>query len=134
MTQYRIHMMKKISYAALMTFTLLISVSSGVLAQPVLIEDVCNDVPAGQTKPDVCDDPGSLFGPGSLFDSIAQTLIIIIGGFAVIMIVIGGFRYVVSVGDQNAVQGAKNTILYAVIGLVVAISAQLILDFVLSNL
>jgi hypothetical protein len=49
------------------------------------------------------------------------------------MIIIGGFRYVVSGGDSAGVEGAKNTILYAVIGLVVALLAQAIVVFVISR-
>ena len=50
------------------------------------------------------------------------------------MIIIAGFRYVISQGDSGAVTSAKNTILYAVIGLIVAIFAWAIVDFVIDNL
>jgi hypothetical protein len=50
------------------------------------------------------------------------------------MIVLGGFRYVISAGDQNAVTAAKNTILYAVIGLVVAFLGSAAVNFIVSNL
>ena len=52
---------------------------------------------------------------------------------AVIMIMIGGFRYVTSGGKQESVTGAKNTILYAVIGLVIVALAQVIVRFVLTR-
>lgn len=65
--------------------------------------------------------------------SIINTLLLLIGIVATIMIVIGGFRYVTSYGDQNSITAAKNTILYAVIGLVVAILASLIVRFVVSQ-
>lgn len=57
----------------------------------------------------------------------------VIGFAAVIMIIIGGFRYVISAGDGSNTAGAKNTILYAVIGLVVVAIAQIIVRFVLSE-
>jgi multisubunit Na+/H+ antiporter MnhB subunit len=51
---------------------------------------------------------------------------------AVIMIVIGGIRYTTSNGDSSQVKSAKDTIMYAVIGLVVAILAYAIVNFILS--
>ncbi len=70
---------------------------------------------------------------GDVFHTVANLLIFITGAVSVIMIIVGGFRYVVSAGDPKAVQGAKNTILYAVIGLVIAILAFAIVNFVLSK-
>ncbi len=57
----------------------------------------------------------------------------IVGFAAVIMIIIGGFRYITSGGDSNATSGAKNTILYAIIGLVVVALAQVIVQFVINK-
>ena len=50
------------------------------------------------------------------------------------MLIYGGMRYVMSQGDAGAVNNAKNTILYAIVGLVVAILAYAIVNFVLSSL
>jgi hypothetical protein len=49
------------------------------------------------------------------------------------MILIGGFRYITSGGDSGNVSGAKNTILYAIVGLVIVALAQFIVRFVLSQ-
>ena len=65
--------------------------------------------------------------------TIINTILYILGIAAVIMIVIGGFRYVVSNGDSASITAAKNTIFYAVIGLVVAILAFTIVNFVVSK-
>ncbi|MGD8373768.1 MAG: pilin [Candidatus Woesebacteria bacterium] len=65
---------------------------------------------------------------------ITNILVFMVGAVSVIMIIIGGIRYAVSNGDQSAVTGAKNTILYAVIGLVVAFMAYAIVNFVLNSL
>lgn len=62
---------------------------------------------------------------------ITNTLITAVGIISVIMIVIGGFRYVLSGGDQKNTTAAKDTILYAVIGLVVSLLAYSIANFVL---
>lgn len=78
--------------------------------------------------------PGQLFGPDSIFVTITNIMLFIIGAIAVIMLIIGGIRYVVSAGDQNAVTSAKNTILYAIIGIVVAFLAYAAVNFVSSQL
>ena len=71
---------------------------------------------------------------GEIIQTIVRVLLFLIGAISVIMIIIGGFRYVISQGDSGAVTSAKNTILYAVIGLIVAIFAWAIVDFVVDNL
>jgi len=58
----------------------------------------------------------------------------IIGAVSVIMIIYGGFRYITSGGDSNGVTAAKNTILYAIIGLVIVALSQLIVRFILGRL
>ncbi|HSX43801.1 MAG TPA: pilin [Candidatus Saccharimonadales bacterium] len=58
-------------------------------------------------------------------------LSIVVGIAAVMMIIISGLRYVTSSGDSNNITGAKNALLYAIVGLVVTALAQLIVHFVL---
>lgn len=62
---------------------------------------------------------------------IINIALYVLGIIAVIMIIIGAFRYVLSGGDAGAVTAAKNTIFYAVIGLVVAILSFVIVNFVI---
>ena len=69
-------------------------------------------------------------GDGSLVSKIIDIMLYAIGIISVIMLIIGGFRYVVSGGQKEAVTAAKNTILYAIIGLLVAIFAYPIIKFV----
>ena len=64
---------------------------------------------------------------------IVNTILFILGVAAVIAIVIGGIRYTTSNGDASQIQSAKNTIMYAVIGLVVALMAGGIVNFVFNN-
>lgn len=68
-----------------------------------------------------------------LIKNIINTLMLLLGAICTIMIVIGGLRYTTSNGDSNQVASAKNTILYAVIGLVVAILASLIVGFIIDQ-
>lgn len=70
---------------------------------------------------------------GDLIKKIVNVLLFVLGAVAVIMIVIGGFKYVVSNGDSSAVTSAKNTIMYAVIGLIVALLAYAIVNFVITS-
>ena len=76
--------------------------------------------------------------PSTEVSSIVETVIDIfswiVGITSVIMIMIGGFRYITSQGDSGNVSAAKNTILYAVIGLVVVALAQVIVNFVISKI
>ena len=64
---------------------------------------------------------------------IINIMSLVVGVVAVIMIIIGGFKYVTSGGDSGNVSGAKNTILYAVVGLVVVALAQVIVRFVVDR-
>lgn len=76
----------------------------------------------------------NLTGPTGVFAVVANILLFLVGAVAVIMLIIGGLRYVTSNGDQNAVTGAKNTILYAIIGIVVAFLAYAGVQFVTTSL
>jgi len=65
--------------------------------------------------------------------NIINLLTVIIGIVAVVMVLIAGFRYITSGGKQESVASAKNTLLYAVIGLIIVALAQIIVRFVLHN-
>jgi hypothetical protein len=58
---------------------------------------------------------------------------VIIGIIAVVMIIIGGFRYIISDGDSGKITVARNTIVYALIGLILVAFAQIIVKFVLTR-
>jgi hypothetical protein len=65
--------------------------------------------------------------------SVINVISIVVAAVAVIMLMIGGFRYVTSGGKQESVAGAKNTIIYAIVGLVIVALAQVIVQFVLNR-
>ena len=79
------------------------------------------------------DQQTDLFGDNGIFKTITNVLLFVIGAISVIMLIIGGIRYTVSNGDSAAVTSAKNTILYAVIGIVVAILAYALVNFVITS-
>jgi len=69
----------------------------------------------------------------NVITDIVNIFSVVVGIVSVIMIIYGGFRYVTSGGDSGNVSSAKNTIIYAVIGLVVVALAQFIVQFVLDK-
>lgn len=75
-----------------------------------------------------------LFGDTGIFRTVTNILLFLVGAISVIMLIIGGIRYVVSGGDQSAVTAAKNTILYAIVGIVVAFLAYAAVNFVVGSL
>lgn len=66
--------------------------------------------------------------------NISTIVFSVVGALALLFITIGGFRYVLSQGDPQATGKAKNTILYALVGLVVAIMGQVIVTFVIGRI
>ena len=68
-----------------------------------------------------------------LIVKIINIFSIIVGVIAVIMIIVGGLKYITSGGESSNVSGAKNTIIYAIVGLVIVALAQFIVRFVLTN-
>lgn len=70
---------------------------------------------------------------GTLASKIVNIFSIIVGAVAVIMIIYGGFRYITSGGDSNKVGSAKNTLIYAIIGLIIVALAQIIVHFVINT-
>ena len=75
--------------------------------------------------------PTELFGAGGVLTTITNTLLFIVGALAVIMIIWGGLRYATSAGNASSVTAAKNTILYAIVGLIVAFLAFAAVNWVL---
>ena len=99
----------------------------------------CTDVAAGGigSGADCAKPTGAaenLFGDGSIFNTVTNILLFLIGAVSVVMLIIGGIRYVVSGGDQGAVTSAMNTILYAIIGIVIAFLAFAAVRFVTDQL
>jgi len=78
--------------------------------------------------------PSELFGDGGFITTATNILLFIVGVLSVIMLIVGGLRYVISGGNASAVTAAKNTILYAIVGLVIAFLAFAAVNFVLGAL
>ena len=107
---------------------------SVAVAAPVFQPSVANaQIGAGVNAANAAKS-GNVADAPTLITTVINTLLYVIGAVAVIMIIYGGFKYVTSGGDSSGVTSAKNTILYAVIGLVVAVFAFVIINFVLGKL
>ena len=76
--------------------------------------------------------PAELIGKNGVFTQITNTVLYVVGIVSVIMLIYGGLRYVTSGGDSKKVTDAKNTILYAIIGLIISILAFSIVNFVIN--
>jgi hypothetical protein len=72
-----------------------------------------------------------LFGSDGIVTQVINWMLYIIGSLSVIMLIVGGIRYTMSAGNEKSVGAAKNTILYAIIGVVVAVLAYAIVNFVI---
>ena len=77
-----------------------------------------------------CTPPAGTLSISGALEKISTTLIFIVGAISVIMIIVGGLKYVLSMGDASSIKGAKDTVLYAVVGLVVAVLGYAIVSFV----
>jgi hypothetical protein len=121
-------MRKRLQNIALALLTVLgIGVFSALPAGAI---DVFKDCPAGSTTA-VCEaKEDTVEGPAQ---TVISVLLIAIGIVSVIMIIIGGIRYTLSNGDASQIKSAKDTILYAIIGLIVAMLAYSIVNFVVGR-
>jgi len=74
------------------------------------------------------------FGGDGIVTVVVEKLSFAVGVASVIMLIIGGLRYITSGGQPQSAQAARNTIIYAIIGLVVAFVAQMLVSFVLTRI
>ncbi|MDB5165235.1 MAG: hypothetical protein JWM00_125 [Candidatus Saccharibacteria bacterium] len=124
--------MKKIISRLLVPFLILMTVAVP-LAMPASNVGAVNLFPAcnaaGSNNTTVCQNKGD--DVGGLIQTVVNILLYILAAIAVIMIIVGGIRYTTSNGEAAGIKSAKDTIVYAVIGLVVAMLAWAIVNFVI---
>jgi uncharacterized membrane protein len=80
-----------------------------------------------------CSTPGTGNTASNLVKTAVDLFSFVVGVIAVIMLIVGGLRFVTSSGDGNSTSAARNTIIYAVIGLIVVALAQVIVRFTLKK-
>jgi hypothetical protein cdiviTM7_00647 len=122
--------MKQITKTLTQTLTglgaLLCLSTSRVLASALSVQEGANAARAEGM-------PTELIGDNGVFSRLTNTILLIVGLISVIMLVYGGIRYILSGGDSKKVTDAKNTILYAIIGLIISLLAFAIVNFVLNS-
>ena len=70
---------------------------------------------------------------GDVVKIVVDTMLYIIGIISVVMIIFGGIKYATSAGDSNKVTSAKNTLAYAIVGLLIAVFAFALVNWVLTG-
>jgi uncharacterized membrane protein len=103
-----------------------------VAAAPHTFADTSADICHGLqlTGQQNCNDTTTLT---SIVKRVISIMSVIVGITAVIFVLVGGFKFITSSGDSQKAASARNTIIYAVVGLVVAALAQVIVSYVLTN-
>lgn len=119
----------------IMLFTLF--VPAFVYAQAESIDDPIKDVCLINPDSSVCkasttDNP--IFGPKGIITRITKVLGYVVGVVAVFMIIFNGLKFVLSNGNSDNVSKAKNGIIFAIIGILVALFAEAIAIFVLQRI
>lgn len=117
----------KILAVSLMMMFGLLSAAQPAYAINIVKDQACQANPSSA----ICKSSGD--DVGAIVKNVVNVLLYILGIISVIMIIVGGIRYTTSGGDSSGVKSAKDTILYAIIGLVVAIMAYAIVNFVLGS-
>ncbi len=104
-------------------------------AQPAFAGTIRENICSGATSAGIedCEGGDAEGGLRTLVERIVFYFTLIVGAISVVMIILGGFRYITSSGDSSNVQAAKNTILYAIVGLAIVLLAQLIVNFVFTE-
>jgi uncharacterized membrane protein YuzA (DUF378 family) len=124
--------MKKFILATILTLTL--SLTGLMIAQPAYA--ACPTASDNTSKDEVLkglDNTGndcSSGGVGSTVSAAVNILSLVVGIAAIIMVIVSGFKYITSNGDSGKVTAAKNTLIYALIGLAIAALAQTLVNIV----
>lgn len=130
--------MKTMILSAVMTLGLALTPAVAGAQQVNPFEEVCQGGKAANSA--ACKDQQAarkdnpVYGPNGFLTKIINVLSILVGIAAVIGIIIGGFRFITSGNNPQEVTKAREIVLYALIGVVVAVLAQIIVRFFLSTL
>lgn len=112
----------------------LVGLFAAPMASAQLFDEVCNE--PGASSSAACQDTSGddpITGEDGLILRIISIVSVVGGIIAVVIIMYGGFQYITSGGDPGKTTGARNTILYAVIGLLVIALAQAVVSFILTR-
>ena len=127
------------------TLVLIVICTPLLVVQPVgadaVLDQLCKDVTLGENVPAICLEDQATRGESaqdnqvlSLLFNVVQALLFVLGIISVIAVIYGGLTFITSGGDPSKTKQAREIIIYAMVGVVIAVSAQLILYFVLDRL
>ncbi|OYX40936.1 hypothetical protein B7Y94_05895 [Candidatus Saccharibacteria bacterium 32-49-12] len=125
------HTLRTIAFSAMLMLGL---ATPALVSTPTfanVIEDSCNQSGSDSA---LCDNGNADTEFSEVIKVIVNTLLFIIGIISVVMIIIGGIKFTTSAGNPAGVTSAKNTILYAIVGLVVSVAAYAIVNWVIDKL
>jgi len=136
-TKIRQNIVAAISALALVLVPMVVPV---MVSADTVQSGLCNGINSGFTGGDIGSDSGGCGatttnsnGLAGIAKTILNIFSWVVGIVSVIMIIMGGFRYITSGGDSGKVTSAKNTIVYAIIGLIIVALAQVIVAFVVNK-
>ncbi len=115
-------MIKQIAYTALTAASLLMPVVALAASNPTTFGEVT---------------PFSGTSSGTIIDAVTRIVNALLGFaavIAVIFVIIGGVRYITSQGDEDASEAAKNTVLYALIGVIIIALSAVLVNFILASI
>lgn len=120
---------------AILIFTSLLFTNSLFILPTNASYDVCSSGASAEVKEAAgCSGYGTPDKLPNLIQNILLAIIAVAGTIAVVFIVVGGINYITSSGDTNKIQKAKNTILYACIGLIICVLSFAIVNWVIGIL
>lgn len=125
--------MKKIVLNSLSIIIMLISFMfcPSVPVNAIVLSDQCS---SSGSSSEVCASKNSKDDLGRIIKQITNVLFFIVGSLSVVMIIYSGIRYTTSAGNPAGVTAAKNSLIYSIVGLVVAILAYAIVNFVVTRI
>lgn len=125
---------KKVAATLAMVLAILgMAVSAAILPSYVSATDISREACSLNSNSSVCQEMKDGGRLPSIATNIINAALMIVGILAVAMIIFAGIRYVTSAGNKGRVEQAKQILIYSITGLVVAISAYAIVNFVLSK-
>ena len=118
---------------------LLLAVLPLAISQPAFADCISDPTSAGcpcslNSSSAACQDLSKPDGLSNTLKNATNTVLFIAGALAVIMIIYGAIRFMTAHGNEKQVESARLIVTYSVIGLIIAILAYALVNFVLSNL
>lgn len=127
--------MKKLfnRFAKLLAIVTVVAVSSvAMLSTPTLAASASSEILSGANATGA--QTGNPTNVSSIIETTINILLFAVGILSVIMIIYAGIRYVTSAGNSQSVSAAKNTLIYSIVGLVIAIVAYALVDWVFTTI